>query len=194
MATFLSMPLKARGRMVGVLGAVQRHQERVRRDLAEHPASGGVAGGRRHRQRAAIRARPGLTHRPGRVVRCPSAADRCRVPTRRRSRFATGITVVTTVVDGVDHAMTANSFTSVSLDPLLVLVCVERDDPVPRGGGRQRAVGVSVLDGAPAPPRAGWPRRAARSRVSSTGSRHLRAPVTGAAVVEGSLSAFECET
>ena len=41
-------------------------------------------------------------------------------------RFATGITVVTTVVDGVDHAMTANSFTTVSLEPLLVLVCVEK--------------------------------------------------------------------
>ena len=35
--------------------------------------------------------------------------------------------MVTTRADGVDHAMTANSFTSVSLDPLLALVCVERD-------------------------------------------------------------------
>ena len=46
---------------------------------------------------------------------------------RATSRYATGITVVTTRVDDVDHAMTANSFTSVSLDPLLALVCVERD-------------------------------------------------------------------
>jgi flavin reductase len=46
---------------------------------------------------------------------------------RATARYATGIAVVTTVVDGVDHAMTANSFTSVSLDPLLALVCVERD-------------------------------------------------------------------
>lgn len=46
---------------------------------------------------------------------------------RAVSRYATGIAVVTTRVDGVDHAMTANSFTSVSLDPLLALVCVERD-------------------------------------------------------------------
>ncbi len=43
------------------------------------------------------------------------------------SRFATGITVVTCVVDGLDHAMTANAFASVSIDPLLVMVCVERD-------------------------------------------------------------------
>jgi flavin reductase (DIM6/NTAB) family NADH-FMN oxidoreductase RutF len=46
---------------------------------------------------------------------------------RAVSRYATGIALVTTVADGIDHAMTANSFTSVSLDPLLALVCVERD-------------------------------------------------------------------
>lgn len=40
--------------------------------------------------------------------------------------FATGVTVVTTNVDGVLHGMTANAFASVSLDPLLVLICVDR--------------------------------------------------------------------
>jgi flavin reductase (DIM6/NTAB) family NADH-FMN oxidoreductase RutF len=39
--------------------------------------------------------------------------------------FATGVTVVaTTTPDGEHHATTANSFTSVSLDPMLVLVCL----------------------------------------------------------------------
>jgi flavin reductase (DIM6/NTAB) family NADH-FMN oxidoreductase RutF len=36
--------------------------------------------------------------------------------------FATGVTVVTAEADGVPAGMTLNSFTSVSLDPLLVLV------------------------------------------------------------------------
>ena len=40
--------------------------------------------------------------------------------------FATGVTVVTTNVDGVLHGMTANAFASVSLDPLLVLICVDK--------------------------------------------------------------------
>jgi flavin reductase (DIM6/NTAB) family NADH-FMN oxidoreductase RutF len=42
-------------------------------------------------------------------------------------RFATGVTVVTlrTPQDDV-HGMTANAFSSVSLEPLQVLVCVER--------------------------------------------------------------------
>lgn len=43
------------------------------------------------------------------------------------ARYATGVVVVTTQADGFDHAMTANSFTTVSLDPMLVLVCVEKD-------------------------------------------------------------------
>ena len=39
-------------------------------------------------------------------------------------RFATGVTIVTTVVDGRPHGITANSFSSVSLDPPLVLFCL----------------------------------------------------------------------
>jgi 3-hydroxy-9,10-secoandrosta-1,3,5(10)-triene-9,17-dione monooxygenase reductase component len=38
--------------------------------------------------------------------------------------FATGVTVITTEIDGVIRALTANSFTAVSLDPPLVLFCV----------------------------------------------------------------------
>jgi flavin reductase (DIM6/NTAB) family NADH-FMN oxidoreductase RutF len=41
-------------------------------------------------------------------------------------RFASGITIMSTLQGGVAHAMTANAFTSVSLDPPLVLVCVDK--------------------------------------------------------------------
>ena len=37
--------------------------------------------------------------------------------------FATGVTVIAAETDGVVQAMTANSFTSLSLDPPLVLFC-----------------------------------------------------------------------
>jgi flavin reductase (DIM6/NTAB) family NADH-FMN oxidoreductase RutF len=45
---------------------------------------------------------------------------------RAVGRFATGVTVVTTVADGRHFALTANSFTSVSLEPLLVLVGIQK--------------------------------------------------------------------
>ena len=41
-------------------------------------------------------------------------------------KFATGITVVSTEVDGEAHGMTANAFVSVSLTPKLVLVSIDK--------------------------------------------------------------------
>ncbi len=42
-------------------------------------------------------------------------------------RYATGITIVTVLdANGAPQGMTANSFTSVSLDPPLVLICIDK--------------------------------------------------------------------
>ena len=42
-------------------------------------------------------------------------------------RFASGVTIVTTrASDGKDHGMTASAFCSVSLEPPLALVCIEK--------------------------------------------------------------------
>src|SRR5438876_11429781 len=60
-------------------------------------------------------------------------------------RFATGVTVVTTVApDGV-HGMTANAFTSVSLDPPLVLVPVAKQARTHEYLSQARRFGVSIL-------------------------------------------------
>lgn len=40
-------------------------------------------------------------------------------------QWATGVTIVTARADGIQHGMTVSSFTSVSLDPPLVLVSLE---------------------------------------------------------------------
>src|SRR5262245_56938926 len=42
-------------------------------------------------------------------------------------RFVTGVTVIAMEVDGEIRAMTANSFTSLSLEPPLVLFCLGKD-------------------------------------------------------------------
>src|SRR5918995_4769551 len=69
-------------------------------------------------------------------------------PRRFRSalgRFCTGVTVVTTERDGEVHAMTANAFTSVSLDPPLVLVSIDHRAKMHRLLPATRRFGVSVL-------------------------------------------------
>lgn len=60
-------------------------------------------------------------------------------------RFATGVTIVTTkTADGI-HGMTANAFSSVSLDPPLVLVCVDKRANTHRWIQDVQAFGINVL-------------------------------------------------
>ncbi|MGH9500504.1 MAG: flavin reductase family protein [Terriglobales bacterium] len=59
--------------------------------------------------------------------------------------FATGVTVITVDYDGQVHGMTANAFTSVSLDPLLVLVCVDHKARTHTHLHARKRFGVNVL-------------------------------------------------
>ncbi len=62
------------------------------------------------------------------------------------SRFATGVTVVTSVDDqGEPHSMTANSFTSVCLDPPMVLVCVAHGTHTYGYVERRGKFGINIL-------------------------------------------------
>jgi flavin reductase (DIM6/NTAB) family NADH-FMN oxidoreductase RutF len=60
-------------------------------------------------------------------------------------RFATGVSVVTAIADGKTHAMTANAFVSVSLNPPLVLVSVDNRSNMHRILPAAQRYGVSVL-------------------------------------------------
>src|SRR5712664_4710989 len=60
--------------------------------------------------------------------------------------FTTGVTVVTVEREpGKVHGMTANSFTSVSLDPMLILVCVDQRAKMLPLLEKKKSFGVSVL-------------------------------------------------
>ncbi len=61
------------------------------------------------------------------------------------SKFATGVTVITTVIHDKVHGMTANAFTSVSLDPPLILVSVSKHARMHAYLLEARRHGVSVL-------------------------------------------------
>src|SRR5437016_9173082 len=59
--------------------------------------------------------------------------------------FATGVTVITVDYEGDVHGMTANAFTAVSLDPLLVLVCVDHKARTHAHLHSKKRFGVNVL-------------------------------------------------
>src|SRR5258708_20758919 len=62
------------------------------------------------------------------------------------SAFTTGVTVVTTCDDsGTRYGLTANSFASVSLEPPLVLFCVDHRAPSLTGLNRSRHFAINVL-------------------------------------------------
>jgi flavin reductase (DIM6/NTAB) family NADH-FMN oxidoreductase RutF len=59
--------------------------------------------------------------------------------------FATGVTIVTVDLDGEVHGMTANAFASVSLDPLLLLVCVDRNARTHAHLHAKKRFGINIL-------------------------------------------------
>src|SRR5260221_13447171 len=59
--------------------------------------------------------------------------------------FATGVTIITVDQDGEVHGMTANAFTAVSLDPVLVLVCVDHRARTHSHLHSRKRFGVNVL-------------------------------------------------
>jgi flavin reductase (DIM6/NTAB) family NADH-FMN oxidoreductase RutF len=83
-------------------------------------------------------------------------------------RFATGVTVMTSLADDDVHGMTANAVSSVSLDPPLVLVCVERTAIMADVVGRGGRFGLSILarDSGRSP--TGSPIRPARRATTSS--------------------------
>src|SRR3989442_4177438 len=59
--------------------------------------------------------------------------------------FATGVTVITVDYEGEVQGMTANAFSSVSLDPLLVLVCVDQKARTHAHLHARKRFGINVL-------------------------------------------------
>ncbi|MDH2428369.1 flavin reductase family protein [Sphaerisporangium sp. TRM90804] len=107
--------------------------------------------------------------------------------------FATGVTVVTTG-GPVPHAMTANSFTSVSLEPPLVLICVDRGALMHEHLTSNGYFGVSVLashqEGVAMHFANRWRTLGAAQfdEVDWTPGR-----TTGVPMLDGTLASFECE-
>lgn len=103
--------------------------------------------------------------------------------------FATGVTVITAMDDaGNPRGLTANAFSSLSLEPTLILVCVDhRSDTFPVIG-QASAFAVNIL---------GEEQREVSQRFARKGEDKFdglahRAGQTGAPVIDGALAVIEC--
>jgi flavin reductase (DIM6/NTAB) family NADH-FMN oxidoreductase RutF len=105
------------------------------------------------------------------------------------AKLASGVTVVTTRVDDEDHGFTATSFTSVSLSPPLVLVCVMKSHRNHDFLLRSDHYAVSVL--AEAQDDLGL-RFASSKTPNRFAGLALHRAVTGAAILPGALAWVDC--
>lgn len=129
--------------------------------------------------------------------RSPDAPDEA---TQRRFRdamglFPTGVTLLTArAPDGTDRAITANSFTSVSLDPLLVLVSVEHASRLHDAVLASGLWAVSLLPRELEHVSRRFASRGHRVAGGLTDVPHTRGTASGALLLDGALAAVECRT
>ncbi len=110
-------------------------------------------------------------------------------------RFATGVTVVTTVLpSGEKHAMTCNSFTSVSLEPVLVLFCADQTARFHDAVLETGTWAVSVLAAEHEEASRTFALRGRDLDTQFDAVDHLPGAATGAPVLVGALAALECRT
>ncbi len=107
--------------------------------------------------------------------------------------FATGVTVITVDYEGEVQGMTANAFTSVSLDPLLVLVCVVHEARTHAHLHARKRFGINVLseDQREISEHYAQPDRDPNRTEHDTGARFDHTE-HGTPVLQGALAYLEC--
>lgn len=103
--------------------------------------------------------------------------------------FATGVTVVTCLHEGKPAGLTVNSFTSVSLDPPLLLVCIAKNAASAKALTSASHFAINVLQTGQQP---------ASIRFSTRdedrfGATPWACGEAGAPILNDSLGVFECE-
>jgi flavin reductase (DIM6/NTAB) family NADH-FMN oxidoreductase RutF len=104
-------------------------------------------------------------------------------------RFATGVCLVTAVDgDGEAHALTVNSFASVSLDPPLILWSIQKDSDLYDlfAGAPRFAVGILSAE------QESHSTAYAQKNGHRLRAEHYRIGANGAPLVDGALANLEC--
>jgi flavin reductase (DIM6/NTAB) family NADH-FMN oxidoreductase RutF len=103
--------------------------------------------------------------------------------------FATGVTIVTTHDgNGTDFGLTANAVCSVSLDPPLLLVCVDKTADSYAAFGRSGVFAVNLLTAAQEP----LSNRFATSGVDKFAGVTVKRGASGAALLPECLGYLDC--
>jgi 3-hydroxy-9,10-secoandrosta-1,3,5(10)-triene-9,17-dione monooxygenase reductase component len=107
-------------------------------------------------------------------------------------RFATGVAVVATIAEGTPFGLTVNAFASISLDPHLVMISVDRRSHLHDAVSRSGFFAASIL--------AADQEELSRRFAGQTADREDRfhgvlwhAEATGAPVLEGVVSWVDCK-
>ncbi len=102
--------------------------------------------------------------------------------------FATGVTVVTGAADGAPLGLAANAFSSVSLDPPLILVCISATSETWPSIRTSGAFGVNVLG----EHQEDMSRRFGRKNVDRFESVAWETAVTGSPLFPDALAWIDC--
>jgi flavin reductase (DIM6/NTAB) family NADH-FMN oxidoreductase RutF len=106
--------------------------------------------------------------------------------------WAAGVTVVTTKQDALVYGITVSSFSSLSIDPLLVLVCLADSNRLPSMIEQSQRFAVSIL-------------AEGQDAISAFFSKSGREPVkafeefgtiewkTGSPIIQGAVAHLDCE-
>jgi flavin reductase (DIM6/NTAB) family NADH-FMN oxidoreductase RutF len=104
--------------------------------------------------------------------------------------FTTGVTVITTCDDaGVRYGLTANSFASVSLEPPLVLFCVDQRAPSLAGFSRSQHFAINVL----AASQQAIATQFARTAPDKFAGVDWRTGIFGDPLLDGCIAHIECK-
>src|ERR1700739_248127 len=107
--------------------------------------------------------------------------------------FATGVTIIHLDLDDEIHGMTGNAFASVSLDPMLVLVCVDHSTRTHAHLHAKKRFGINVLaeDQRQISEYYARPERAHDQAETEVGAKFDRTS-QGTPILHGSLAYLEC--
>jgi flavin reductase (DIM6/NTAB) family NADH-FMN oxidoreductase RutF len=105
--------------------------------------------------------------------------------------FATGVAVVTTSHGDSDHGLTVNAFTSVSLDPPLVLVCIDKKAESYGIMKKSRIFAINILSEKQKEQSLNF----SRHELKDIRFRNLKVKreVTGAPIIEDAIAYLDCK-